>query len=63
MDNKQVDHAMRNRLPVVYDGKRYDRILEFVSSYDENGNRRLSVGLLQGRTLHRVPADKVELLK
>lgn len=63
MDNKQVDHAMRHRLPVVYDGKRYDRILEFVSSYDENGNRRLSVGLLQGRTLHRVPADKVELLK
>lgn len=63
MDNKQVDHAMKHRLPVVYDGKRYDRILEFVSSYDENGNRRLSVGLLQGRTLHRVPADKVELLK
>ena len=63
MDNKQVDHAMRHRLPVVYDGKRYDRILEFVSSYDENGNRRLSVGLLQGRSLHRVPADKVELLK
>ncbi len=61
MDNKQVDHAMKHRLPVVYDGKRYDRILEFVSSYDENGNRRLSVGLLQGRTLHRVPADKVEL--
>lgn len=54
---------MKHRLPVVYDGKRYDRILEFVSSYDENGNRRLSVGLLQGRTLHRVPADKVELLK
>ena len=63
MDNKQVDHAMRHRLPVVYDGKRYDRILEFASSYDENGNRRLSVGLLQGRSLHRVPADKVELLK
>lgn len=63
MDNKQIDHAMRHRLPVIYDGRRYDRILEFVSSYDDNGNRRLSVGLLQGRHLYRVPADKVELLK
>lgn len=61
MDSKEIDAAMRNRLPVVYDGRRYDRILEYVSWYDDKKTRQLSVGLLLGRTLHRVPADKVEL--
>lgn len=60
MDSKEVDDAMRMRAPVVCDGQRYDRILEYVSSYDGNGRRRLSVGVLQGRTLYRVPASKVE---
>lgn len=62
MDSAQIDAAMRNRLPVVYDGKRYDRIIEYVSWYDTNGNRRLSAVLLQGRTSYRVPAERVELL-
>lgn len=63
MDSKQVDNAMKYRLPVVYEGKPFDRIKEFISWYDENGNRQLSVGIMEGRTLHRVPAEKVELLK
>lgn len=61
MDSKQIDAAMRDRLPVIYDGKRYDCIHEYVSWYDDAGQRRLSVGLLQGRHLYRVPADKVDL--
>ena len=61
MDSKQIDAAMRDRLPVVCDGTRYDRILEYVSFYDNNKNRRLSVVLLLGRHSYRVPADKVEL--
>lgn len=61
MDSKQIDAAMRERLPVVCDGKKYERIIEYVSWYDNNKNRRLSVVLLQGRTSYRVPADKVEL--
>lgn len=61
MDSKQIDDAMRMRLPVVYDGRRYDRILEYVSSYDNTGQRRLSVVLLQGRSSYRVLASKVEL--
>lgn len=61
MDSKQIDAAMRERIPVVYDGKKYERIIEYVSWYDNNKNRRLSVVLLQGRTSYRVPADKVEL--
>lgn len=61
MDSRQIDEAMRKQLPVKYDGKRYDRILEYVSRYDDSCRRTLSVGLLQGRHICRVPADKVEL--
>lgn len=61
MDSKQIDAAMRDRLPVVCDGKRYDRIQEYISWYDDTRNRRLSVVLLLGRNSCRVPADKVEL--
>lgn len=63
MDSKQIDAAMRDRIPVVCDGIQYDRILEYVSWYDNNGKRRLSVVLLQGRTSYRVPAEKVTLAK
>lgn len=63
MDSAQIDAAMRSREPVIYDGKRYDRIFEYISWYDNNGNRRLSVNLLQGRTSYRVPADRVEPVK
>lgn len=63
MDSAAIDAAMRDRAPVVYDGRRFDRIHEYISWYDGTGKRRLSVGLLQGRTSYRVPADKVELFK
>lgn len=63
MDSAQIDAAMRGREPVIYDGKRYDRITEYISWYDNNGNRRLSVNLLHGRDSYRVPADKVEPVK
>lgn len=61
MDSKQIDHAMKDSLPVVFDGKRYDRIAEYISFYNDKKERCLSVVLLQGRTSYRVPADKVEL--
>lgn len=61
MDSKEIDHAMRHRLPVMFDGKRYDRIAEYISYYNDKKERCLSVVLLQGRTSYRVPADKVEL--
>lgn len=63
MDSAQIDAAMRGRLPVVYNGQRYDRIIEYISWYDNNRNRRLSVVLIQGRASYRVPADKVEVVK
>lgn len=63
MDSAQIDAAMRSKAPVMCDGTRYDCIKEYISWYDENGKRRLSVGLLQGRHLYRKPADRVELLK
>ena len=63
MDSAQIDAAMRERLPVVYNGQRYDRIIEYISWYDNNQKRRLSAVLIQGRASYRVPADKVELVK
>ena len=35
MTSAQIDAAMRDRLPVIYDGVRYDRILEYVAWYDD----------------------------
>lgn len=60
MDSKQIDVATRKRLPVVYDGTKYDYIDEYVSKW-KDGERHLSVGLRLGRSLYRVPADKVVL--
>jgi hypothetical protein len=61
MDSNQIHNAMKMRLPVAYEGMRYDRILEYVSFYDKDGKRRLSLVLLLGNSTFRVPADKVEL--
>ena len=62
MNSAEIDAAMRSRKPVVYEGRRYDRISEYISWYDERGKRQLSVTLLDGRTSYRVPAEKVEEL-
>ena len=59
MDSKQIDNAMRKRTPVMWRGKQYDRILEYVMFYDNAGKRRLSVVLQGGRTSYRVPAEEV----
>lgn len=61
MDSRAIDNAMKHDLPVVFDGKRYDRIAEYISFYNDKKEHCLSVVLLQGRTSYRVPADKVEL--
>lgn len=61
MDSKAIHDAMRKRLPVKYNGMRYDRIVEYISWIDDEGKHKLSVGILSGRHYFRVPADKVEL--
>lgn len=61
MNSAQIDAAMRDGVPVVYKGTRYDKIIEYISFYDNEKRRRLSVVLLQGRTSYRVPADQVTL--
>lgn len=45
MDSKQIDAAMRNKAPVIYNGQRYVRILEYVMWYDKQGKRQLSAQL------------------
>lgn len=59
MNSKQIVHAIRHRLPVMYDGKRYDRILEYVLWFDNQGKQQLSVVLILKNGSIRVPADKV----
>lgn len=63
MTSAEIDQAMRKQLPVVYDGRQYDRIYEYVLWYDRSGKRQLSCGLIRNNCLVRVPADKVELAK
>lgn len=52
---------MREKLPVVYGGIRYNRIAEYILWYDHLGNKRLSVTLVEGNTAVRVSAEKVEV--
>lgn len=61
MDSKQIDAAMRNKTPVMYNDQRYIRILEYVMWYDKQSKRQLSAVLLgeQNYTV-RVPSEKVE---
>lgn len=61
MDSKQIHKAMRDRLPVVYDGTRYDRIAEYVAWYDNNKKLQLSAVLISGNYSVRVPADKIDI--
>lgn len=62
MTSQQIDAAMRSRAPVLWNGRRYLRIQEFISWYDERGKRRLSAVLLEsnGKVTIRVPAEQVE---
>lgn len=61
MNSRQIDEAMRNRTPVMYNGQIYERILEYILWYDNNGDRKLSAVLLaDGNYTVRVPAEKVE---
>ena len=63
MDSKTIDRAMRDRLPVMYEGRRYERISEYISWYTENKQHRLSVVLIKRNGSTRVPADKVALVE
>jgi len=45
----------------MYEGRRYERISEYISWYTENKQHRLSVVLIERNGSTRVPADKVEL--
>ena len=61
MDSKQIGIAMRDELPVVYNGNRYEKITEYIMWFDREKKRRLSAVLLSGNHVVRVPADEVEL--
>lgn len=61
MDSKQIDYAMKHRLPVVCDGVQYERIAEYVMWYGNDGSRNLSAVLLLRNHSMRVPAHKVQL--
>lgn len=64
MDSKQITEAMRLRLPVVYNGITYQRIIEYILWYDDTDTRKTSLVLLDdtNRSITRAPADRVELV-
>lgn len=47
MDSKQIHDAMRRKLPVEYDGRRYAYISAFICRYNEQGKQVLSVELTE----------------
>lgn len=61
MDSKQITKAMRDKTPVYYNGRKFERILEYVLWYDDKNNKKLSCVLLEcnKHSSVRVPADKV----
>ena len=68
MNSKQIDLAMKHCVPVMYEGRRYERIIDYISWYDHSGKksvRRLSVVLQDGngRATIRVPANKVSSVR
>lgn len=64
MDSKQITEAMRLRLPVMYNGITYQRIIEYILWYDDTDTRKTSLVLLDdtNRSITRAPADRVELV-
>ena len=63
MTSEEIGRAMRDRVPVVVDGVRYDRIAEYIMWFDDNGKRRLSCGVIEKNFYMRVPAEKVRLVE
>ena len=61
MDSKTIHELMQRKEPVFYDGVQYDRILEYISWYDQLGKHNLSVVLIRGKSTIRVLADKISL--
>lgn len=46
LTNDEIKTAMRQKLPVVCHGIVYAYINEYIMSYDRDGNRKLSVSLM-----------------
>ena len=61
MDSKTIHELMQRKAPVFYDGVQYDRILEYISWYDQLGKHNLSVVLIRGKSTIRVLADKISI--
>ena len=59
--NERIFEAMKNRLPVVFRGIRYERILDYIFWYDNTGALRQSVVLLENRTSVRALVSEVEV--
>lgn len=63
MRRKDVEAAIKNRSAVIYDGIRYERIVEYVIWFDKRGNRQMSLILLDRNRncVVRTLVERVEL--
>ena len=62
MDSKEIIAAMKARKPVLYQGRQYRHITEYILCFDERGEQKTSAVLLdmQSNSTLRVPSDRVE---
>lgn len=60
---KELIEAMRQKLPVMYNGAEYMRITKYILWFDDRGEKKLSAELLDknGGSVVQVPADRVTL--
>ena len=58
-----IHEVMRRHLPVEHNNIRYDRILEWVSWYTNEGEHQISVVLQEKRNCVRVPVDEITILE
>lgn len=62
MDSKEIVAAMKARRPVLYQGRKYRCITEYILWFDERGEQKTSAALLdmQSNSTLRVPSDRIE---
>lgn len=63
MDSAEIIEAQMKRLPVIYNGIEYLRISKYILWFDDKGERRLSVELLDknGGCVVQAPADRISI--
>lgn len=63
LQSKEIIEAIQNRSPIIYNGAKYIRILEYILWFTDAGEQRTSVTLLDknGRSVVRADSARIAL--